>query len=54
MLFFEHGSSPDGISSHKRSIVHAHTHVAWGVEFQKNTKKWFCLKPSSLERVKRH
>lgn len=52
VLFFEHGSSPDGISSHKRSIVHAHTHVAWGVEFPEEYKKMVCLKPSSLERVK--
>ena len=25
--FFEHGSGPSGISSHKKSIVHAHVHV---------------------------
>lgn len=52
VLFFEHGSSPDGISSHKRSIVHAHTHVAWGVEFPEEYKKMVCLKPSTLEKVK--
>lgn len=52
VLFFEHGSSPDGISSHKRSIVHAHTHVVWGVEFPEEYKKMVCLKPSTLEKVK--
>jgi len=25
--FFEHGSGPSGLTSHKKSIVHAHTHV---------------------------
>ena len=25
--FFEHGSGPSGFTSHKKSIVHAHTHV---------------------------
>lgn len=25
--FFEHGSGPSGMTSHKKSIVHAHTHV---------------------------
>lgn len=27
VCFFEHGSSPSGLSSHRKSIVHAHTHV---------------------------
>lgn len=27
VIFFEHGSSPTGFSSHEKSIVHAHTHV---------------------------
>ncbi len=30
--FFEHGSDPNGKSSHKRSVVHAHTHLCWGFE----------------------
>lgn len=27
VTFWEHGSGPSGITSHKKSIVHAHTHV---------------------------
>lgn len=27
VCFMEHGSGPSGLSSHKKSIVHAHTHV---------------------------
>lgn len=27
VTFFEHGSGPSGLTSHKKSIVHAHTHV---------------------------
>lgn len=34
VIFFEHGSAPNCLSSHKRSIVHAHTHVAWGVKLE--------------------
>ncbi len=30
ILFFEHGSGPSGWTSHKKSIVHAHTHVVPG------------------------
>ena len=30
VVFFEHGSSPSGMSSHQKSIVHAHTHVLAG------------------------
>lgn len=33
VIFFEHGSAPTGYSSHAKSIVHAHTHVAVGCEF---------------------
>ena len=36
VIFFEHGSSPNGFSSHERSIVHAHTHVAWGIQFEQH------------------
>lgn len=32
--FFEHGSDPNGKSSHKRSVVHAHTHLCWGFELE--------------------
>lgn len=43
VIFFEHGSAPSGMSSHKRSIVHAHTHVAWGVTFEQKYKDMVCL-----------
>ena len=52
VLFFEHGSAPDGISSHKRSIVHAHVHVAWDVVFPKKFIDMVCLKPSTLEALR--
>lgn len=44
VIFFEHGSDPSGFSSHKRSIVHAHTHVAWGVKFDQKYLDMVCLK----------
>lgn len=44
VIFFEHGSDPSGFSSHKRSIVHAHTHVAWGITFDQKYKDMVCLK----------
>ena len=47
VIFFEHGSAPSGISSHQRSIVHAHTHVAWGVPFEQKYLDMVCLKPST-------
>lgn len=47
VIFFEHGSNPSGISSHQRSIVHAHTHVAWGVPFPEKYLKMVSLKPIS-------
>ncbi len=43
VIFFEHGSDPSGFSSHKRSIVHAHTHVAWGVKFDQKYLDMVCL-----------
>ena len=43
VIFFEHGSDPSGFSSHKRSIVHAHTHVAWGITFDQKYKDMVCL-----------
>ena len=45
VIFFEHGSSPDGFSTHKRSVVHAHTHVAYGVKFSQYYLNMVCLKP---------
>lgn len=45
VIFFEHGSNPNGFSSHKRSIVHAHTHVAWGVKFEQRYLDMVCLEP---------
>lgn len=56
VIFFEHGSAPDGISSHERSIVHAHTHVAVGVKFPQMYIDMVSLKPaediSSFKMVK--
>lgn len=51
VIFFEHGSAPSGFSSHERSIVHAHTHVAWGVSFPQKYLDMVCLKPVSDIRV---
>ena len=45
VIFFEHGSAPSGISSHKRSIVHAHTHVAIGIKFDQKYIDMVSLKP---------
>lgn len=45
VIFFEHGSAPDGYSSHRRSVVHAHTHVAWGVKFEQKYIDMVCLEP---------
>ena len=47
VIFFEHGSAPSGLSSHQRSVVHAHTHVAWGVKFPQKYLDMVCLKPVS-------
>ena len=44
VIFFEHGSDPSGFSSHKRSIVHAHTHIAWGIKFDQKYIDMVCLK----------
>lgn len=43
--FFEHGSDPSGKSSHKRSVVHAHTHVVWGFELEEKYRNMICLTP---------
>lgn len=45
VIFFEHGSSPDGFSTHKRSVVHAHIHVAYGVKFSQYYLNMVCLRP---------
>lgn len=49
VIFFEHGSAPSGLSSHERSIVHAHTHVAWGVPFDKKYLEAVCVRPVKCE-----
>ena len=46
VIFFEHGSASNGIATHKSSVVHAHTHVAWGVPFEKKYLDMVCLKPA--------
>lgn len=51
VIFFEHGSAPSGFSSHERSIVHAHTHVAWGVKFEQKYIDMVCLRSISDLRV---
>ena len=35
VVFFEHGSDPRGMTSHKKSIVHAHTHVVIDFKLEK-------------------
>lgn len=39
VTFMEHGSAPGGITSHKKSIVHAHTHVVVDFKLSPNHKK---------------
>lgn len=51
VIFFEHGSSPTGFSSHAKSIVHAHTHVAIGCEFEEKFLEMVKLKPVEHERT---
>lgn len=43
VIFFEHGSAPSGFSSHEKSIVHAHTHVAWGITLEQKYQDMVCL-----------
>lgn len=43
VIFFEHGASPSGFTSHERSIVHAHTHVAWGITLEQRYQDMVCL-----------
>lgn len=47
VIFFEHGSAPTGFSSHAKSIVHAHTHVAIGCAFEKEYLDMVQLQPVS-------
>lgn len=50
VIFFEHGASPTGFTSHERSIVHAHTHVAWGITLEQRYQDMVCLK--QVENIK--
>lgn len=45
VIFFEHGSAPTGFSSHAKSIVHAHTHVAIGCKFDEKYLDMVHLRP---------
>lgn len=45
VTFFEHGSGPSGFSSHKKSIVHAHTHVVHGWTMKKEYLDMVQMKP---------
>lgn len=45
VIFFEHGSAPTGFSSHAKSIVHAHTHVAIGCSFKKEYLEAVKMRP---------
>lgn len=45
VAFFEHGSGPSGISSHKKSIVHAHVHVLVDFKLEEKYQRMVQLKP---------
>jgi diadenosine tetraphosphate (Ap4A) HIT family hydrolase len=45
VTFMEHGSGPSGISSHKKSIVHAHTHVVVDFKLAGKYQDMVQLKP---------
>lgn len=45
VVFFEHGSGPSGITSHKKSIVHAHTHVVVDFILSKKYQDMVCMEP---------
>lgn len=47
VIFFEHGASPTGFTSHERSIVHAHTHVAWGITLEQKYQDMVSLQEVS-------
>ena len=54
VIFFEHGSAPDGMSSHKRSVVHMHVHVYVGKAFPQKYLDMVCLKEISDIRLLRN
>lgn len=45
VTFMEHGSAPGGITSHKKSIVHAHTHVVTDFRLSEHHKRMVKLAP---------
>lgn len=45
VVFFEHGSGPSGMTSHPKSIVHAHTHVVVGFTLDKKYLDMVQMKP---------
>ena len=45
VTFMEHGSAPGGITSHPKSIVHAHVHVVSGFTLDKYYQEMISLKP---------
>ena len=45
VTFMEHGSGPSGITSHKKSIVHAHTHVVTDFQLSGHHKSMVKLEP---------
>ena len=45
VVFMEHGSGPSGKTSHKKSIVHAHTHVVIDFKLKEKYKRMVQLRP---------
>lgn len=45
VTFWEHGSGPSGKTSHKKSIVHAHTHVVVDFELKEKYQDMVQLRP---------
>lgn len=45
VAFFEHGSGPSGITSHEKSIVHAHVHVVIDFELKQKYLDMVQMKP---------
>lgn len=45
VTFFEHGSGPSGFTSHKKSIVHAHTHVVYDFELKQKYLDMIQMQP---------
>lgn len=50
VVFFEHGSGPSGFTSHKKSIVHAHTHVV--VDFRLEQRYLDTVQMEPIEDIK--